>query len=122
MKRLLAILPLIIFIGCAGNIRDFTATYSEMSLEAKEFAYVSAEDWLFASGAMAAFVPAGELPSWVNEEIEKVNGWFESGEKLTDYHYGYILALRIRLAEPQVLAVLETYTPSILRILALVGL
>lgn len=101
--------------GCANTINDMTVQYVETAKAVKHFAHVSAKDWLFGSGIIQGALPTAALPAWVIEELKKVDAWAEKG-KLTEYQYGYMMGVRIRLASPIIKVAIEQYAPGILNI------
>lgn len=114
--------------GCASSIQSISGSYAQTSVAVKDFAKISANDWLFGSGIIQGALPESALPSWVFEEMRKVDSWFETEGDLCEHQLGYIVGLRIRLAGPLIRAAVEQYAPGILLIsevtavLAFVGL
>jgi hypothetical protein len=131
MKKALLVGVLVLSLGltaCAASIQKATANYSEGSAAVKEFARITAQDWLFGSGIIQGALQEPMLPAWVFSELQKVDQWFLEGKTLTDWEMGYIVGLRLRLAAPVVKAAIEQYAPGILNyaevaaVLAFIGL
>jgi hypothetical protein len=115
MKKLLVILCLVIGLtACAGSIQKATENYTESSAAVKEFARISAQDWLFGSGIIQGALQEPMLPAWVFSELQKVDQWFLEGKTLTDWEMGYIVGLRLRLSGPIIKGAIEQYAPGIL--------
>jgi hypothetical protein len=133
MKKLFIIIALAGLVACAGcatQIKDMAQNYGDASAELKNFARISAQDWLFGSGIIQGAVPQDAMPAWFFDELEKVDAWFEDNPKaeLTEHQIGYIVGVRIRMAGPLIRAAIEQYAPGILTItevgavLAFIGL
>lgn len=128
MKRAIVLSLLLILPACASNMQDINQSYSEAMIEVKQFARISAQDWLFGSGILQGALPDTALPMWVFEELRKIDAWFLLGEELTDWQLGYIVGIRLRMATPVIKAAIEQYAPGILGIaevsavLAFIGL
>jgi hypothetical protein len=130
MKRLLLISLVALFglSACAPSIQRVNANYSESMVAVKEFAKVSAQDWLFGSGIIQGALSEPMLPAWVFAELKKVDQWFIEGKNLTDWEMGYIVGLRLRMAGPIIRGAVEQYAPGILQyaevgaVLAFIGL
>ena len=126
MKRLIVLLMLLP--ACASNMQDINQQYAESMIEVKQFAKISAQDWLFGSGILQGALPESSLPMWVFEELRKVDAWFLIGEELTEWQLGYIVGIRLRMSAPVIRAAIEQYAPGILGIaqvsavLAFIGL
>lgn len=114
--------------SCAASIQSMNDKYSESSTTLKQFARITAQDWLFGSGIIQGALQEPMLPAWVFNELKKVDAWFIEGKDLTDWEMGYIVGLRLRLAAPVVKAAIEQYAPGILAytevgaVLAFIGL
>ena len=109
---LLALFSVLAFTSCAATLEQ----YQESSTQARQAAQITAKDWLFGSGIIRGALPSDALPSWVEEELSKVDAWCESGEELGDYQLGYSVGLRLRLAGPVARAAINQYAPGILGI------
>jgi len=115
--KLLLITALVLAVmGCAHGINTISENYAETSQAVKDFAKISAQDWLFGSGVIQGALPEDNLPSWVYDELQKVDAWCESGEVLTEHQLGYTVGLRLRLAGPIIRAAIEQYAPVLLNI------
>lgn len=114
--------------GCASNIRDVSQKYTESSAELKNFARISSADWLFGSGIIQGALNEQVVPTWIFDELKKVDAWFQNNKELSEWQMGYMVGLRIRMASPIIKAAIEQYAPGILNIaqvasvLAFIGL
>ena len=132
MKKFLPALALIFLmvtvVSCASSIKSFSENYSETVTAVKDFSVITSKDWLFGSGVIRGALPTEVLPSWVYDELDKVDEWFTSSNDLTDSQLGYIVGIRLRLAGPIIKAAINQYAPGILSIaevsavLAFIGL
>jgi hypothetical protein len=119
---------MLFLLGCATNIQDLTTQYATSSVEVKNFARISAQDWLFGSGILQGALNEQMVPVWIFDELKKVDGWFEVNAELTDWQLGYMVGLRLRMASPIIKTALEQYAPGVLAIsqvtsvLAFIGL
>ena len=108
--------------GCTKAIRNIKDAYNEAIPEVREFAEISAKDWLFGSGIIQAALDENLVPNWVFEELRKVDAWFMDAEgnpinaTLNDFQLGYTVGVRVRLAGPIIKAAVEQYAPGILGI------
>jgi len=121
MKKVFMIIALagvVACVGCATQIKDVAKNYGAASEELKNFARISAQDWLFGSGIIQGAVPEDAMPAWFFEELKKVDAWFEENPKaeLTEAQIGYTVGLRFRMAGPLIKAAIEQYAPGILNI------
>jgi len=120
MVRKLAAITIILMLcavlGCAGSINKASESYTETSAAVKNFAAITAKDWLFGSGVIQGAIPESAVPAWVFDELRMVDAWIEAGEELTDQELGYIVGLRIRLTGPIVKAAIDQYAPALLGI------
>ncbi len=114
--------------ACAGSIQNMNDEYSKNSIALKQFARITATDWLFGSGIIQGALQEPMLPAWVFVELKKVDAWFIEGKNLTDWEMGYIVGLRLRLGAPVIKAAIEQYAPGLLAytevgaVLAFIGL
>jgi hypothetical protein len=131
MKKALVIVVLVSMVGlagCASSITSLNDRYTESSVALKQFAKITAQDWLFGSGIIQGALQEPMLPAWVFTELQKVDSWFIEGKDLTDWEMGYIVGVRLRLAAPVIRAAIEQYAPGILAytevgaVLAFIGL
>jgi len=130
MKRLLLISLVAFFClsACAGSMENLNANYAENSAAVKQFAKLSAQDWLFGSGIIQGALSEPMLPAWVFTELKKVDQWFIDKQELTEWQLGYIVGLRLRMAGPIIRGAVEQYAPGILQyaevgaVLAFIGL
>ena len=115
-KLLLVLMCLGLMAGCATDINKITGNYADSSAAVKEFAKVTAADWLFGSGIIQGALPEDAVPAWVFAELRKVDAWFEAGEPLTETQLGYMVGVRLRLAGPIIESAIKVYAPGIMGI------
>ena len=115
MKRIIGILCLVVALaGCTGSIQSLTQNYQESSIAVKEFARITAQDWLIGSGIIQGALQEPMVPAWVFAELKKVDQWFLEARDLNEWETGYIVGLRLRLAGPVIKGAIEQYAPGIL--------
>lgn len=115
MRRIVFAVLLISTLGCAPTINSLVDTYSQDVAAVRNFAGITAKDWLFGSGMVAGLVPRQAMPEWFWDELQRVDEWAEAGE-FSDWQLGYITTLRLRLFGPLSRAAIESYAPGVLGI------
>ncbi len=132
-KKLMVISMMLAFLvsGCASakSIKDFSKNYVENVQAVKDFAKISADDWLFGSGLLAGALSGVPNAEWIAEELEKIDKMFEDAEgniiqdrEFNDWELGYIMGVRARLMSPVASALIRYYLPSPLLQIAEVGI
>lgn len=104
--------------GCtAVHLAKMNKDYSEMSAVVKDFAKISAQEWLFGSGIIQGSLSEELLPAWVFYDLRKIDEWVKDGsDTLTDFQLGYIVGVRIKMAGPILQAAIKQYAPALLGI------
>lgn len=136
MKRLIIICVLLLSLtACTGSIQNATKNYSESSVAIKEFARISAQDWLLGSGIIQEALKGRPETEWIIEDLKIIDAWFfdADGNEITDpklnsLQIGKIVGAKLRLAGPVTIAAIEQFAPGILAyaevgaVLAFIGL
>lgn len=110
------VILLSVFSGCATTIMDIQEDYISASASMKDFARITASDWMFGAGIIQGALPSDALPAWVSDEIGKVCLWTYMEGWPSEYQLGYMTGLRFRLAGPIIRSAIEQYRPGLLDI------
>ena len=123
MKNLIITIVCALFLmtGCASSIRNMSGSYQDHSRAIRDFAEISAKDWLFGSGIIQGALDGHPQSKWIIDELKKVDKWFLDGEgkelenvKLDSLKLGKTVGIRFRLMGPVVKASLRQYAPGVL--------
>ena len=116
--------------GCVStqSIKELSLNYQENSAALKEFAQITADDWLFGSGMIQGALDANLLPAWVFEDLQEIDAWFiaKDGTVITDkvlneFELGYITGIKFKMFSPLIRGAIEQYAPALLNVAEVVA-